>query len=161
MRLDAVTPGVAGVVDDDVDAAKGVDRGLHQALGEILGGDAADAGHGFAAGRADFRDHALSRLGIQIVDHHSGAIGGQLQGHAAADATTGAGHDGGFSCQLAHLLSSSFAQRPGRGKPPPVEHQLILFGWCSQNGLRSSVFKTLPTPDSGRASRNSTLRGTL
>ena len=44
--LDHVVPGVAGVVDDDVQALVFADGGADEALGEIRRGDAADAGHG-------------------------------------------------------------------------------------------------------------------
>ncbi|MNZ41066.1 hypothetical protein D3C78_586060 [compost metagenome] len=52
--------------------------------------------------------------------------------------------------------SPSPAWREGERTPQPT-----LRCWFSQYGLRSSVFSTLPTPDSGSVSRNSTLRGHL
>ncbi len=49
--------------------------------------------------------------------------------------------------------------RPQRLRP--ARFQAMPRAWPSQKGLRNSVFNTLPTPDSGRLSRNSTLRGHL
>ncbi|MOA20137.1 hypothetical protein D3C78_1405620 [compost metagenome] len=100
--LDHVVPGVAGVVDDDVDAAEAFHRGLDEAVGEVRSGDAAHAGDGFAAGGADFRDHFLGGSGVQVVDHDFRAIGGQLQGDLTADAAAGAGYQGDFAFELFH-----------------------------------------------------------
>ena len=81
--LDHVVPGVAGVVDDDVDRAEVVDRGLDEAIGEIGRRDAADAGDGFTAQGTDFSDHFFGRAGVQVVDHDARAVAGQLQGDTA------------------------------------------------------------------------------
>ncbi|MCY1459790.1 hypothetical protein D9M71_772940 [compost metagenome] len=100
--LDHVVPGVAGVVDDDVDATEVVDSGLDEAVGEIDSGHAAHAGNGFTAGSADFRNHFFSRSGVEVVDHDFGAVGSQLQGDLTANATAGAGYQGDFAFELFH-----------------------------------------------------------
>ncbi|MNN74332.1 hypothetical protein D3C81_1905230 [compost metagenome] len=102
--LDHAVPGVAGVVDDDVQPLVVLDRGADEALGEVRRTNAADTGHGFAAEGLDRLDHFLRRIGIEVVDHHAGAVGGQLQGDGAADATAGAGNQRHFTFEfLAHL----------------------------------------------------------
>ncbi len=78
--LNHVVPGVAGVVDDDVQTAQLFDCRVHKAFGKILLCHAADAGHGPAAGVLDRRDRFLRRGGIKIVDYHAGAFGGEFEG---------------------------------------------------------------------------------
>ncbi|MCY1455343.1 hypothetical protein D9M71_724720 [compost metagenome] len=87
--LDHIVPGVAGVVDDDVDAAKVVDRSLDEAVGEIDRRDTAHASDGFTPGVANLGDHFFSGCRIQVVDHHARTVSGQFQRHAASDATAG------------------------------------------------------------------------
>ncbi|MNT51778.1 hypothetical protein D3C72_1887640 [compost metagenome] len=72
--LDDVVPGVAGVVDDDVDALEILDSRLDQALREIRGGHAAHARHRFAALRPDQFDDFVGRIGVQVVHHHARAF---------------------------------------------------------------------------------------
>ncbi|MOA01415.1 hypothetical protein D3C78_1208230 [compost metagenome] len=134
--LDHVVPGVAGVVDDDVDAAVVLDSSLDEAIGEIDSGDTADAGHGFAASGADLGNHFFSRAGIQVIDHHTGAIARQFQRDAATDATTGTGDQGDFAFKFFHchcLLIKSGCQcvrsvRPGP-RPPRPPPWLRHTGW--------------------------------
>ncbi|MNL41370.1 hypothetical protein D3C87_1637740 [compost metagenome] len=142
MSLNPVAPGVTGVVDNDVDTVKGIDRGVHQALGKALGGDAADAGNGFATRGVDLRDHLFGRFGIKVVNDNSRTVRRQFQSNAATDATTGTRHNGRFASEFVHLVTS-------------------LTAGLARKGLRNSVLRTLPTPDSGNATRNSTLRGHL
>ncbi|MNC37445.1 hypothetical protein D3C75_860110 [compost metagenome] len=73
--LNDVVPGVPGVVDDDVDATVALHGSLYEALGEIGGGHAADAGNGFTTGLANFSHDFFGRCRVQIVDHDFGAIG--------------------------------------------------------------------------------------
>ena len=49
----------ARVVDDDVDRAVGVERGLHDGLAALGGGDGVGVGDGLAAGGLDLVDHVL------------------------------------------------------------------------------------------------------
>jgi hypothetical protein len=87
-------PGVPGIVDDDVQAAEGVDGGPHEALAEIGVGDAADAGDGPAARRLDGGDGVLGGLGVEIVDDDARTLGGEFERDLAADAATRAGDNG-------------------------------------------------------------------
>ncbi|MNS70404.1 hypothetical protein D3C72_1037470 [compost metagenome] len=100
--LDDVVPGVAGVVDDDIDATKAVHGGFDEAVGEVCSGDATHTGDGVATGSTNLGDHFFGRSGIQVIDHDFRAVTGQLQGDATTDATTGTGHQGYFSFKLSH-----------------------------------------------------------
>ncbi|MCY1418738.1 hypothetical protein D9M71_343060 [compost metagenome] len=100
--LDHVVPGVAGVVDDDVDAAVVLDSGLDEAIGEVDSGHAAYAGDSFTASGTDLGNHFLGRSGVQVVDDHLGAVARQLQGYFTTDATAGAGYQGDFTFELFH-----------------------------------------------------------
>ncbi|TLD47114.1 MAG: hypothetical protein FAZ92_00606 [Accumulibacter sp.] len=102
--LDDVVPGVTGVVDDDVEAAELAERRLHEALGEIGGGDAADAGDRLAAGRDDVADGLCRRCGVDIIDHHMRALRRQLERHRATDAAAGAADDRHLACEFCHEL---------------------------------------------------------
>ena len=46
--------------------------------------------------RLDRLDHLLAQRGVDVVDDHLRAFGGQPLGDAFADAAAGAGHDDGF-----------------------------------------------------------------
>ncbi len=70
---------------------------LTKTLGEIGGGDAADAGHGLAALRADRFHHFGGRIGVEVVDHHAGAFGCELQRHFTANAAARTGDEGGLA----------------------------------------------------------------
>ena len=80
----------AGVVDDDVDAAerqhRGVDSRLHRGFVGDVGGDADRH-----IGVADLFGGGGGLFGIQVGDHHAGALGGQPGGDGLADARGGAG----------------------------------------------------------------------
>ena len=95
-------PQDAGVVDQHVEPAERLDRGVDQPLGALPVGHVVAVGHGFAAGRPDLVDHltgwaggpaAAVDLGAQVVDHDLGPLPGELQGVAPADAPAGSGHD--------------------------------------------------------------------
>ena len=61
--LEPVAVPDAGVVDDDVNAAEGIERGLHDGRGAGLVGDVGEAGHSLPAGSRDLLGHLLGRLG--------------------------------------------------------------------------------------------------
>ena len=107
--LDHVVPGVAGVVDDDVEALVFADGRADEALGEVRRGDAADAGHGLAAGVADGLHGLLRRFGVEIVDDDARAFAGELERDRAADAAARTGDEGDlaveFACHGAVLLN--------------------------------------------------------
>ncbi|MPM42227.1 hypothetical protein SDC9_88890 [bioreactor metagenome] len=101
----------ARVVDHAVDAAKAVERALHDAPGARSIGHAVGVGHGLAACGLDLFDHLVGGAGIgalavgggaDVVDHHLGAFGGHRQCHVAPDAAAGARDHDHFSVH--HLL---------------------------------------------------------
>ncbi|MOA07808.1 hypothetical protein D3C78_1275310 [compost metagenome] len=93
----------AGVVDQDVDATEGFYRLFDHGLDLLVVGHVGTVGDGRATGLADFFDHSQGGVGraagavaatAEVVDHHLGATGGQVQGVNAAQAVAGAGDDG-------------------------------------------------------------------
>src|SRR5204862_36191 len=85
--------------DHGVDATEGVERALHDGVAASPGRNGIGIGHGLAAGRADFLDHALRGAGIaafaahrhaQVIDHHTSASRRHAQGNASSDTATGA-----------------------------------------------------------------------
>src|SRR5690606_31788105 len=100
--LERGVPQDPGVVDDDVDAAPGVERRLHDGPAALGGGDRVVVGHGLAAGGLDLVDHLLGRRraaagavhrAAEVVDHHVGAPPGELEGVGPAEAATRTGDD--------------------------------------------------------------------
>ncbi len=105
----------AGVVDDDVDAAARVDRGLDDLVAVL---DGVVVGDGLAAGGLDLLDdlvgggrRALPVAGAaaaEVVDDDLGAARGEQQRVRAAEAVAGAGDDGDSSVEsklLAHRIT--------------------------------------------------------
>src|SRR5204863_2631632 len=84
----------AGVVDEDVDAAEGLDRRLQDRLaaGDVRhvhhAGDCASASGG------DFGDDLLRGVGVHVVDDDGCAFAGEQAGIGTAQAAAGAGDDG-------------------------------------------------------------------
>src|SRR3546814_11389493 len=62
---EAVGPGVARVVHEDVGAAEGVDRGGHRGVV----GDVEDRGERGSAPAGDLTDHTIRPLAVAVVDH--------------------------------------------------------------------------------------------
>ena len=103
----------AGVVDQHVESAERVDRGLDQPLGLRPVGDVGPAGHGFASGSGDLVDHALCRAAAtrgrtvqpdtDVIDHHSRALGGERQRMSAPDAATSTRHDDHAAVEQSHI----------------------------------------------------------
>ena len=92
----------AGVVDDDVDAPVGVDRGLHDRLAALGRGDRVGVGDGLAARGFDLVDHLLGGAGVaagavdraaEVVHHDERAPRGEQQRVLASEAATGARDD--------------------------------------------------------------------
>ena len=92
--LDDVVPGIAGVVDDDVEAAECGERGIDELLRKVRSGDVAREVRGEAAGLLDGFLSFGGRVGIEIVDHDGSAGCGELLGDGAADAAARAGNEG-------------------------------------------------------------------
>ena len=99
--LQHVVPGVASVVDDDVDAAKGVERGLDEALAKVGLGHAADAGHGLTTAGDDVGHGLLGRGLVQVVDDDTGAFAGELERDFTANAAAGARDQGHLAFEFA------------------------------------------------------------
>ena len=92
----------AGVVDDDVDLAERVDRGLDDALAALGGGHRVVVRHGVAAGGLDLVDDLLrgcvvAALAVdraaEVVDDDLRAAARHLEGVGPAQPAAGAGHD--------------------------------------------------------------------
>ena len=108
----------AGVVDEDVEAAEGVDGGLHEALGAVPVADVVGVGDGLAAHGLHLVDHLLGRAGVvalavhraaEVVDHDLGAVVGEEERVLAADPPPGARDDRDATlAQLRHAGSSPF-----------------------------------------------------
>jgi hypothetical protein len=77
--LDDIVPGVAGVVDDDVEPAELFRRDVHDALAEVLGRHVAVAGDRPATQPLDQRDRLLRRPLVEVVHHHRGAVAREPQ----------------------------------------------------------------------------------
>ena len=112
-----------GVVDQDVEAAEGVDRLLHHRRGLLEVGDVGAVGDGLAAQRLDLGDDLVGDLGgralagaggAEVVDHDLGALPGELEGVGAADAATRSGDDRDASFEDAGHGSPSVTARAGR-----------------------------------------------
>jgi hypothetical protein len=101
--LDDRVPRVAGVVDDDVEAAEAVHRGLREPLGEARRGDVAGNRHRSPAGRLDRGHRLLGRLLVEVVDHDGGSVRRELDRDLSPDAASGTGDDGDLAVQLAHV----------------------------------------------------------
>ena len=106
----------AGVVDEDIEAPKAVDRLLDQALD--VGGlrDVRDDAEGFG-GCGQLRLGGTQRFFAAGADGDAAALGGEGEGDRAADATATAGDDGYFvgeaevhDCSL-HLLVTEAVRR--------------------------------------------------
>ena len=96
-------PGVAGIVDDDVEPAESIGGGLDEAIGKARFGDAAVDRDGFAAGRLDLVSHGVARRGIEVVDDDARAFAGEFQGDGPSDAAARSRDQGDLSLELGHL----------------------------------------------------------
>jgi hypothetical protein len=99
---DAV-PGVPGVVDDDVDAAEGVD----QRVGRPLGGEVAGVHDGLAG---NLRGRLPRHVGVEVVDQYLRALGGHEFGSRASDPACRPAHDRRFAVQKSHGQGSPYFQ---------------------------------------------------
>ena len=93
----------AGVVHDDVEAAEGVDRGLHERTGRREVGDVGAVRDRLPAEAADLLDDFVRRRGgtaatvvlhAEIIDDHLRAGARERERMGAAEAAAGAGDDG-------------------------------------------------------------------
>ena len=124
----------AGIVDQDIDAAERVDRGLDDLIGVLRFGDGERGGDGLPAGLFDGRDRLLRRTGIEagalqtgadIADHHARAFPRQQFGDGATDPAPRPGDDGNFfRNNPSHFLFLSSPLRRVRAgaKTPRINH---------------------------------------
>ena len=150
----------AGVVDQHVEVAEGLDRGVDQALRALPRRDVVAVGDGLAAHARDLLDHLLGRAEIaagavdvaaEVVDDDLGALAGQAQRVLPPDAPARAGHDGHPSITESHVrsypLSETDAQHHARPAPSRGNAPRRLAGiagaqppeMCSITGANCSV----------------------
>ena len=101
--VDRAVPGVAGVVDDDVDLAELVDGLLDELVGDAVLGQVAGEDGGLAG---DLGRGLLGDVAVEVVDQDLGALLGEQLCGGAADAAGRAGDDGGLSIEDSHLDAS-------------------------------------------------------
>ncbi len=113
----------AGVVHEDVELARSVDRLLHHRAGGVVVGDVGVVGHRLAA---PLLDDLHGQIGVvarplaadrppDVVDDDPGALLGQLHRVAPPDAVAGAGDDGDLAVEQAHYVSFRNVRRPNTG----------------------------------------------
>ena len=90
---------------------EGVDRRRDQPARGVVLGAVAGVEHRLATGGGDLVDDRLADLGIELVDHHAGALAGELERLTAADAATCAGDDRDPAVHQTH--GGDPTQRPG------------------------------------------------
>ena len=126
----------ARVVDQNVDAAEGVERALRDARSTLFGRHVVEVGHGLAARRSNLlrnhlgcgraRAHAVTRA-AKVVDDQQGAFARKLQRVAPTEAAAGTRYDRYLSIQQSHVLSPKFCVCR------------VVDGYC---GLRSMIVAT-------------------
>ena len=109
----------AGVVDEDVEAAKVFDGCVDDALRFGGLGDVAPHGDSLAAGRGDGGDDGV-RAGLAggVIDDDGCAFRGEGFGDGGADAFGCAGDDCDFACEFAHMFSMGVWLVEWRGERP-------------------------------------------
>ena len=128
-REDHAVAQEAGVVDEHVEAAERVDRGVHQAAGALPVGDVVGVGDGLAARRDDLVDEELRGRAVgtgslardaEVVHDDARAFTREQACVLAADAAPGAGHDHDPPFADARQRDSLRVARCGAGAPRPT-----------------------------------------
>jgi hypothetical protein len=101
--LDRGVPGIAGVIDDDVQPTECLHRGADETIRKALVGNAAIYGNSFAAGRIDFFGDRTPRFFVGIVDNDFSAMPRQLECDGAANAAARTGNEGDLVLQILHI----------------------------------------------------------
>ena len=129
----------AGVIDQDVESAEGIDGGLDQPGRLVPISYIRATGDGFPTGRDDFVNNALRRAtttggrsvqsDADVVDHYSRALSSEGQRMRTPDSATGAGNDDNSTVEESHCCSLPYlfaleADRNGGGSPPPCTASL-------------------------------------
>ena len=104
--LDGGVPGVAGVVDDDVEAAELLERRADEPVGEPGLGDVAVDRDRLGSERLDLVHDGGARRLVEIVDHDLRPVPRQLQRDGAADAAARARYESDFAGKIVHLSVS-------------------------------------------------------
>ena len=92
--LNDVVPDIAGVVDDDVERAKGGDGGVHQLLGEVRRREIPNQP---LRASACLGGSLLQRHFVNIREHHRRAACREFLGHGASNAASRSGDQRGFA----------------------------------------------------------------
>lgn len=106
--LDNAIPGIAGVVDDDVEAAEVVDGGLDEPLRETVPCHTADTCGGPPALGFDGGNRLLGRFGVEVVDYDR-RPSPRTSARSRADAAAGARDYGYLSVELTHDVVLPYA----------------------------------------------------
>jgi len=101
--VDRAVPGVARVVDDDVDLPELVDRPLDELVGDALLGQVAREDRGLTL---DLLSGLLRDVAVEVVDQDLRALLAEQFGDRAADAASRAGDDGGLTVEYSHVAFS-------------------------------------------------------
>ena len=98
--VDDAVPGVAGVVDDRVDRAERLDRGLDELVAGALGGQVAAEDGGLAV---DLARGLLGDVAVDVVDQDLGALGDEQLRRRPADAARRARDDRRLAVEKSHV----------------------------------------------------------
>jgi hypothetical protein len=85
----------AGIVDQHVEAAEGIHRGLDEAICTVEVRDVVPIDHRFAARRSDLVDHLIGWTRSDVVHHHVRTFRGESQRVCPPNAAAG-------TCQYDH-----------------------------------------------------------
>jgi hypothetical protein len=114
-----VVPGIAGVVDNDVDAGEGFEGGADEALPEVRFGDVADAGDRLGADLPQLVDRVVGDCRVEVVDHDARAFTAEFERNLSSDAAPGSRDEGNLSVKFGHGRPSGLACGTGTPGPPP------------------------------------------
>ena len=147
----------AGIVHQNIDAAEGVERRLHDLVAVSRIADRQRRGDRLTAGCLDLVNHRMRRAGVgagafqaraDVADHDARTFVRHQERNAAPDAASGAGDDRDFAVDDAgHALTSP--KRPGRSRRSSSASPILRLRptYCLPRSRRSRIAAT------GRAGR--------
>ena len=147
----------AGVVDQHMEIAEGLDGGVDEPLAALPVADVVGVGHRLAAGRPDLVDHLLGRRAIvaravhrtaEVVDHDPGTLGSEEQCVLTPDAPSCPGDDGDPSLQCSHVL----------GSPSSAARSTLAGQACSGQTVRGTVGALCRRDEDGAEAPSSSVR---
>ena len=106
------------VVEQNVEFAEAVDRGLEHALDMLVIRDIDGALFSGPAGGADVRGGALGAVAVQVGHEHGGAFTREGQRGRGANARAGTGDDGDQALETAHPAPTRRALSAPRRRGP-------------------------------------------